>query len=159
MDILRQANLSYIDIEAIERVSGRNVAKMNPNDLVRYGQRLWWMTKLLGKAFEPVKVRLREIAIARSAGTLGAQRFDADDGSFVIVSMQPGTLIKRKDAKMEAVQKLLGTKFDLVFDTTVTYQPRKDFQDHIGDLTPDELTAVMAVVDMADASPKVAFKD
>ena len=159
MEIVDRIRFILQNIGDIDRDALNDVPAMSEEELVIFGQRVWWLTKRLGKAFEPVKVRLRELALTRANGALGAQRFEAIDGSHVIVSIPAGTMVMRKDADMEKVQSVLGDKFDTVFETVTTFRPRKDMQDQVVGWAADELAAVMSVVDMADPTPKVAFKD
>ena len=132
-------------------------AKLTPDELLQIGQRIWWMTKRLNRAFEPIKCRLRELALATSNGVPGSQRFESPDGSHAIVTVQPVAPTLRKEADMERVRAILGSKFDEVFDTTITYRLRKDVD--VLSLEQDEQDAVMVVLDMTDNPPKVAFKD
>ena len=133
-----------------------DVAALSPEDLLQVGQRIWWINKRLNKAFEPVKARLREIALAADP-TPGNHRFEAPDGSHAIVTIQNVTPTLRKDADMDRVRAVLGPKFDEVFDLTVSYRLRMDVD--VLALGPAERTAVMQVLDFVDVPPNVAFKD
>lgn len=133
-----------------------DVAALTPDELLQVGQRIWWINKRLNKAFEPIKARLREIALATDP-TPGSQRFESNDGSHAIVTIQNVAPTLRKDADMERVRSVLGSKFDEVFDITVSYRLRKDVD--VLALDPDEQTVVMQVLDIVDVPPKVAFKD
>lgn len=139
----------------IDREASKEVPDMSLDDLVSFGQRVWWLTKRLNKAIEPVKARIREHTVS---GT-GTQRLESLDGSFAIVSPQPANLVLRKDTNIEHLKASLGDKFDTMFDTVVTYRPKKDIQDQVANLNQEQVMIVMSVVDMTDTTPKVTFKD
>lgn len=154
----RIKNATHI-VGDVDRESVDIVPQMSTDDLVAFGQRVWWLNKRLNKTFELVKVRLREIALARAAGVNGPQRLEALDGSHAIVMIQPEAMTLKKTADMTQVAEILGNKFGLVFETVTTYRPRKDFQEQIQLLDADEAATAMAVIDMTDLTPKVMFKD
>lgn len=133
----------------------KEIPDMSVDDLVAFGQRVWWLTKRLNKVMEPVKARIREI----TTGGTKTQRLEASDGSFALVSPQPVNLVIRKDTDIEQLKASLGDKFDIVFDTVVAYKPKKDIQDRVVNLTQEQVAVVMSVVDVTDTMSKVAFKD
>jgi hypothetical protein len=143
----------------VDRDAEIDVPLMPPDELVSFGQRIWWVHKRLSKALDPVKTRLREIALVRSNGSMEQQRLESADGSHAIVTPQPETMVLRKDANIEQVKIGLGAKFDDLFEKVTGYRPRKDIQSKIRMLTPTELTLVMSAVDMTDTKAKVEFKD
>lgn len=135
------------------------VDTLTNEELVVLGQRLWWLIKRATKALEPIKSKLRGQAHLQAQGATGNRRFEASDGSHCIVSIPPSAPVLRKDADMAKIKILLGTHFDDFFDTQVTYRPCKGFQDMVPLLTPDAANAVMSVLNMAESTPKVTFKD
>lgn len=155
MNVTQRIRKALLTVGDIDRDALREVPDMPLEDLVSFGQRVWWLTKRLNKVMEPVKARIRDYAVSGA----GTQRLEASDGSFAIVSPQPANLVLRKDTDIDQLKVALGDKFDIVFDTVVTYKPKKDIQDQVVNLTQEQVAVVMSVVDVADTMSKVAFKD
>ncbi len=140
---------------AIDREALKEIPTMSLDDLVAFGQRVWWLNKRLTKVMIPIKNRIRDFAKDGD----GTQKFLSVDGSQAIVSPQPATLVMRKDVDIDQIKVALGDVFDQVFDTVVTYKPKKDIHDQVACLSSDQISVIMSVVDMTDTTPKVAFKD
>lgn len=154
---VRQALTSLGNLD--REITG-NLPAYSTEEVVALGQRLWWLVKRSTKALDPIKVRLRELAVQQAGSVPGCQRFEASDGAHCIVTIPNSSLILRKDADMHKVKSILGdADFFLCFDEIVTYKPKKDIQDIASKFPKDKAAAVMTVLDMADNTPKVAFKD
>ena len=119
------------------------------------GQRLWWLIKRSNKTLEVLKVRLRGLA----GSATGSYRVASVDGSHCIVTVPKPAPIIRQDANLIACKQVLGDDFAKCFDEVTSTRPKKDIADQIAELTPDKAAAVLLVLDMSDATPKVAFKD
>lgn len=155
MSIAQRVRKALLTVGDIDRDALRDVPDMPLDELVAFGQRVWWLSKRLNKVMDIIKIRIREHA----QGGVGTQKLEALDGSFAIVSPQPANLVLRKDTDIDQLKVSLGDKFDAVFDTVVTYKPKKDIQDQVVNLTQEQIAVIMSVVDMTDTTPKVAFKD
>lgn len=159
MDLVNRAKRALQALGDIDRDALADVPNLSPDDLIAFGQRLWWITKRVSKAFEPVKARLRDIALAQANGSPGTQRLAAEDGSHALVVIPPGSVSVRKDTDLERLRAVLGDRFGTVFEVVTTIRPRKDFRDALAKLDPEQANAVMSVIDMTDSTPKVEFKD
>ena len=146
-----------------DREIAATAASLDEAALVGLGQRLWWLSKRVTKALDPIKARLRDLAVQRANGAAGVQRFDGyafDPTVGCTAVISPPTIIMRRDVDMGAIREFLGqAKFDEVFDTVTFYRPRKDITDRIANLEAAEASLVMAAVDVADMTPKISFKD
>jgi len=155
MSVSQRVHKALQIVGDIDRDAVKEIPDMSLGDLVSFGQRVWWMTKRFNRTLEVVKGRIRECIQDGKE----AKRLEALDGSFAIVSPQPGNLILRKDVDVSQIKALLGDKFDILFDTVTTYRPKRDIQDRIGNLTQEQVAIVMSVVDVPDTTAKVTFKD
>jgi hypothetical protein len=155
MDVNQKIRKALHVVGDIDRDALNEVPVMSLDELVAFGQRVWWLSKRLNKVMDPVKVRIRDYA-KRQEGT---QKLMSLDGSQAIVSPQPASLVLRKDTDIDQLKAALGDKFDTVFDTVTVYKPKKDIQDQVHHLTSEQVNVIMSVVDMTDTTPKVSFKD
>lgn len=143
----------------LDREIGGKLPAYPIEDVVGLGQRLWWLLKRGNKALEPIKIRLREEAIKQGKGAPGNHRFESPDGSHCIVTIPNPSPILRRDADMALLRDTLGEVFDECFDMVVSIKPKKDIEAVVARLPPDKASAVMSVLDLADTTPRVAFKD
>jgi len=144
----------------MDREVANEIPKMPKEDLVILGQRLWWLIKRATRTLDPIKARFRELAIQQASGVAGNQRFEATDGSHCIVVIQNVTPVVRKDSDMAKLRASIGdVLFDQCFDTVTVYKPKKNIQELVAGMPPDNANSIMSILDMADGTPKVMFKD
>lgn len=149
---LEASKKAVMHLDIVEGASS-HLDQMDLQSLVEMGQRLWWVVKRANKILDGIKVRFRNEA------QHGHARFDAPDGSHCLVIPHSAGVTLRKDADIEQVKKILGDRFDLFFEEVVTYKPRKDFTSRVASCPVSEQKLVMHVIDIADRTPRVVFKD
>ena len=129
--------------------------KMTTEEQVRIGQHLWDLIKQANKALEPIKGNLRREALKRGGGKPGTHHFYSQGGCRGTVGiLQPQVKI-REDADLHALLSILGSQFDILFETT--YKPREDFQKKVIELGEKEALAVAKAVDIKDGGMRVSF--
>lgn len=158
-DITDRVNRAIIVVGNIDHDIARSTPTMSTDEMVSLGQRLWWLSKRINKALVPIKSKLRDVAVLASGGTLGPIRMESPDGCHVTVVIQPEVMVIRKGVDVSVVKATLGDKFDMAFETTVTYKLRKDVQLCLSGMSESDIATIMSVVDASDMTPKVAFKD
>ena len=152
-------------IKAIEEFNGTaasledNLPDISIEDQVALGQKLWNLSRKAMAALEPLKGCIRDEAVLRQKGTPGTVQFDARDGSRCRVVLSTPTLEIRKGADMESIKSLMKGQFHYLFKTTVSYRPRMDFKDQVGNVNPKAQQAVLDAVDIVPGTPKVFFED
>ena len=143
----------------IDRDIHLHIEAMSTDELTSLGQRLWWLGKRVTKTFDPVKNKIREAAIAKMKGVPGPCKLESEDGSYAVVTIQKPVANVRKDSNMEQVRATLGDKFDDVFVTTVQYKLKDGAEKVITTLDDNSISAVMAVIDTTNITPRVVFRD
>tara|TARA_R110000824_G_scaffold156307_1_gene329428 strand:- start:1084 stop:1632 length:549 start_codon:yes stop_codon:yes gene_type:complete len=79
----------------------------------------------------------------------------------VSVTYQASRVKVTKGTEERALRKLLGSQFDLYFETRVSVVPRREFQEVVERRKgghPVEITAVLGHVEVFEPTPRVGFK-
>lgn len=149
-------NVHMLGDEINREINRRNISL---KEWVGIGQKLMVLVNESAKAVGFIKDMLRKEAAARADGKPGSHYFPGIDGSQCIVNIPTPVLQMKKDADIDSLRRLLGDKFDLFFETVVTYRPRKEFYLKTAACNEKEVQAIVDAVDLVDGTPRVMFKD
>jgi len=123
------------------------------------GQILWRLWKHSNKLLDPIRVDLRAAALTLSGGDTGPQKFEGPDAQASVMVVNSVVSI-RKGADMEGLKATLGDgMFGALFETVVTYKPRKDFNTRTGACDANQTAAAFNVLDVKPGTPRVSFQD
>jgi|SaaInlStandDraft_3_1057020.scaffolds.fasta_scaffold00861_8 hypothetical protein len=145
-------------IEDLRRALPSLLTAMPDEEAVALGHKLAGISKEAGEALEPIKGKLRELAVQARAGDPGAEHFDGNDGSRCTVSIPKPNTVVRKDADMDGLKGILGDDFDRFFDTVVTYKARDTLATRVAGADQAKRDAVLEAVDVKEGTPRVYFK-
>jgi hypothetical protein len=152
---LRQ-QLAALEATTLDINSAVAQGSISSEDAVSLGVLLAGFVKKAGSSLEPLKVVLREEALAQEDGMPGPRHFTGPDGSKCTVVVPKMNLQVRKDINIEKLKEDLGDSFDLFFDTKIQYKVRKDFSKTA---SKHALAATaMVAIDAIDGTPRVSFK-
>lgn len=137
----------------LDQEAGSLVPAASLPELVAVGQRLWWLIKKADKALDVIKDRLR----TESGGI--SKKFESGEGSHCMVTYSAPKVTLRKDAEIPKLKAVLGAKFLDLFEESIKYKPRKDFQEAFKECSPEEMAVLLTAVDMTSDPPRISFKD
>lgn len=153
---LRQ-QLAALEATTLDINSAVAQGSISLEDAVSLGVLLAGFVKKAGSSLEPLKMVLREEALAQEDGMPGPRYFTGRDGSKCTVVVPKTTLQIRKDIDIKKLKEDIGDAFDLFFLTKVKYVPRKDFPKVASNHTLAK--TALAAMDVIDGTPRVSFKE
>ena len=136
----------------------RFLASIPIDDLIMIGLGLWKIEKRVKTVFEKIKIRFRDEAITRSNGKSGSIVFGPVERATAHVAIPVSKPTIKKGADMGTLRSRIGDKFTELFEETTVWAVRKDFAEVGSNLTPEEASAVMTVIEMTDGTPSVYLK-
>jgi hypothetical protein len=143
------------DVDALEDL----LKAASPERLVEIGSILWDVGNRVNHLLEGIKRRLREVAIKRTEGSAGLVILAGDDRGEVSVTIPEAVLKVPKGTRLEEIRSLLGGDFDLFFEETVTFKPRKDFEERVLNVdNPLHQGILHNSVERAEDTPRVSFR-
>lgn len=147
-------------VEIVARAVGSDLRAgiLDSDDQIAVGQLLDTIGKRASKALDPLKVALRDQAV-RNGGKPGPLYLNSTHGSSCTVVIPKPSLKIQKDTDMDGLRALLGTRFDVFFETLTKYKPRPEFENRTAACSdPDERQAMIEAVKMDEGTPRVSFK-
>lgn len=129
------------------------------SEQVEIGQLLWTLVRMANATLDPIKDTLRGTALKHRNNQPGSHTLDAPDGSRCTVTIPQPSVGLRKDADLDSLKATLGSNFDLLFETHVSYKPRKDLKVKVAVLPQPHQHAVLEVIDILNGTPRVSFND
>lgn len=128
--------------------------------LAEAGSLLASLIKTAGAVQDDIKILLRNEAVKALSGQPGAIVFEGESPeTSVTVTIPRPRVVLSKDADMGLVQSILGSSFDLYFETIVTHKPRPTSPKLIvslGNGAPK--TILLSTVEEKEGTPRVSFK-
>lgn len=130
-----------------------------PKDVANVACALAALSKQVDAALNPLKDRLRDMAMPLIDGDHGHVNWSVPNGDVSVTVPAPRYVLKR-DADPEALREELGQDtFDLYFTTKVSYGLRKDIESVVKTrVASAEIPKVLAVIQRDDPTPRVGFK-
>lgn len=128
------------------------------DEQVQIGTQLWKLAKRTNAALDDLKSSLRAEAVEQCAGP-GTQHINAQDGSCCSITIPKPSPAVKKDADIEGVKQVLKDRFDSLFETVVTYKPRREFEKRTASCSPEQMNVLLDVLEMKEHTPRVSFKD
>lgn len=111
------------------------------------------------KVVNKVKQQLREETLKQLKHEPGAVTFKGTGKGEVTVTNPEPRLALLKDADPELLKNRLGDDFDLYFDTSVSYKPKKAAGERIVKLASgDQKTILMTSLESVEGTPRVSFR-
>lgn len=131
---------------------------LDTDDQIAVGQLLDSIGKRANKALDPIKDALRDKAV-KQGGNPGPVYLNSTHGSSCTVVIPKPSLKILKDADMEGLRALLGSRFDAFFETITSFKPRVEFENRTAACSdPNERQAVLDAVKLDEGTPRVSFK-
>jgi len=151
-------------VQAIETVA-ETVAdelqggSLTQDDQVAIGHLLVALGKKADEALDPLKRSLREIALQQQSKP-GTVYLDSAHGPTCLVVIPKPSVQVHKDTDMEVLKGILGTRFDVFFETMTNYKPRPEFENRTAACNDErERQAVIDAVKVDEGTPRVSFKE
>ena len=135
-----------------------NQGNLDTDEQIQLGTQLLSLAKKSSTLLDILKTHLREMAVQKDTKP-GTQHFNAKDGSRCTVTIPKSSMTVKQDADIPGLKALLGSLFDSLFETVVTYKPRKEFKAKVVSCNPDQTQAVVEVVEVKENTPRVSFKE
>jgi len=126
---------------------------------VEIGSLLWDLRDLVSDTLDKIKDELRDEALSRLKGNPGIENFQgALSGSCSVTVPKPSTRIV-KGTDMSTLQTVLGDDFNLFFEETVNYKPRREFEERVAALEdPLHQQVLIKSIEHKDNTPRVSFR-
>lgn len=126
---------------------------MTPSQAVDTGRHLWLLLKEAKDAAEVVRKVLRT-----QVGTLpGRHEIKGPKGSLAAVVVSQARPVLRKDADIDQLRQILGSKFDLMFTVRQTVNVSSQFEAELLTLPEVDRDLVLAFVDTKVDKGRVSF--
>lgn len=124
------------------------------SEVVGVGWELWRLIEMSHQRLNGLKDQLRKEA----GNTPGRYTFKGPDGTKGMVQVQAPSPVQRSEADMAELQNLLGSsKFTSLFSISAKWKVRKDFDEAVSQLTPEETQALHQRVDFRASKPRATF--
>lgn len=131
---------------------------LDTDDQIAVGQLLDTIAKRANKAIDPLKSVLRKKALRQSTAP-GPVYLNSTHGPSCMVVIPKASLKILKDADMDGLRALLGSRFDAFFETITSYKPRQEFENRTAACKDaSERQAVLDAVKLDEGTPRVSFK-
>ena len=136
-----------------EKIEGSDVG-----EVVETGTLLTAMSVVLSKALDNVKSNLRERAKKELNGQPGTHTFLGTSEGKASITVWEDKLELGKDAAPEALEKILGDRFDLYFSKETKYTVRSTARSLIANVADEEeKQLLLSSVDDKPVTPRVSF--
>ena len=130
-----------------------------PEDVANVACALAALSKQVDAALNPLKERLRDMAMPLIDGDHGHVNWSVPNGD-VSVTVPAPRFVPKRGADLAALREELGPDtFDTYFTTKVSYGLRKDIDDVVKTRVASvEIPKVMSVIQRDEPTPRVGFK-
>lgn len=126
---------------------------------VEIGSLLWDLRDLVSDTLDKIKDELRDEALSKLKRNPGIENFQGSfSGSCSVTVPKPSTRIV-KGTDMSTLRTMLGDDFSLFFEETVSYKPRREFEERVAALEdPLHQQVLIKSIEHKDNTPRVSFR-
>ena len=135
-----------------------SVAQLPVDSLATTGQLLWDISATARRALEPIKERMRQVALEQAEDGTGTFKYWAiRHQGHCLVTAPPPKVTLQDGVSLDDLNGMLGGTLDTYF--TVHVQPRADFLEQAEQADETTRAALLSVVDLDTDKPRVSFED
>ena len=129
------------------------------DDQIVVGRLLWMADSSIAGVLDPIKGNLRKEAILKNGGKSGPCKLGTAEDSGCTVNIPTPAISLRKDVNISDLKQKLGSLFDSLIETVVTYKPKPGIRTKTASI-PDQNAqqALLGSLGVDPGTPKVFFK-